>query len=56
MPKNGLVGNVVKKSERVVGDISKGVGKFIGNVVPKSFKKALRVRKTRRRSRKSRKN
>jgi hypothetical protein len=66
MAKKGIVQNVVNKSEKIVGSVVSGVGKFVGNVVPKSIKRAIRGggctkyggRKTRksRKSRKSRKN
>ena len=60
MAKKGIVQNVVNKSEKLVGSVVSGVGKFVGNVVPKSIKRALgggKSRKTRksRKSRKSRK-
>jgi hypothetical protein len=66
MSKKGFVKNVVNKSEKIVGSLVSGVGKFVGNVASKSFKRANRGggctkyggRKTRksRKSRKSRKN
>ena len=60
MAKKGIVQNVVNRSEKLVGSVASGVGKFVGSVVPKSLKSAMRggkSRKTRkaRKSRKSRK-
>jgi len=61
---NGVLGDAVKKSSKVVGDVACGVKRFIGNVVPKTLKRAItgkkshKSRKSRkfRKSRKSRKN
>ena len=60
MAKKGVVQNVVTRGKKLVGNVASGVGKFVGSVVPKSFKRAMRggkSRKTRkaRKSRKSRK-
>jgi hypothetical protein len=60
MAKKGVVQSVVNQGEKIVGSVVSGVGKFVGNVFPKSFKSAMRggkSRKTRkcRKSRKSRK-
>jgi hypothetical protein len=67
MTKRGDVQNVVNRGKKLVGSVASGVGsvasgvgKFVGSVVPKSFKRAIsggKSRKTRkaRKSRKSRK-
>jgi len=65
MAKNGLIGNVVRKGENVVGSVTRGVGKFVRRVIPTmkkrrggKYMKGGKSRKTRksRGSRKSRKN
>lgn len=67
MAKKGVVQNVVNRGKKLVGNVASGVGsvasgvgKFVGSVVPKSLKNAMRggkSRKTRKasKSRKSRK-
>lgn len=53
--KAGVVQNVVRRSEKLVGSVASGVGKFVGSVVPKSFKRAMRGGRKTRKNRKSRK-
>jgi len=62
MAKKGIVQNVVNRGERLVGSVASGVGsvasgvgKFVGRVVPKSLKRAIRGGRKSRKARKSRK-
>jgi hypothetical protein len=62
MAKKGIVQTVVKRGERLVGNVASGVGsvasgvgKFVGRVVPNSLKRAIRGGRKSRKARKSRK-
>jgi hypothetical protein len=57
MAKKGIVQNTVSNSKEFVGNVFNGVGKFVKNVVPKSFKRSIRGGKSRktRKTNKSRK-